>query len=160
LCSACRHEAGLAAKQAIADRAAEERAELDRRRLEREQAEERQRQLDQQAAERQRLEEARLHAERDRLQAEAQMPMTPVPVPTPVIAAIGADVDDTPEELDPYAVLGVSRAASRQQIDSAYCAAASKYDETQVAHLGDAVQAHYRSKAEAIEHAYRTLIAG
>jgi DnaJ-domain-containing protein 1 len=165
LCSACRHEAGLAAKQAIADRAAEEREELDRRRLEREQADERQRQLEQQAAERQRLEEARLQAERDRQQAEAQMPMpqlpmTPVPVPIPVVAAIEADVDDTPEELDPYAVLGVSRGASRQQIDSAYCAAASKYDETQVAHLGDAVQAHYRSKAEAIEHAYRTLIAG
>jgi hypothetical protein len=167
LCSACRHEAGIAAKQAIADKAAEERAELERRR---EQVEERKRQLEEQATELQRLEEARLQFERDRQHAPMQMQMPPaqapvplpVPVPAPVVGAIGADVDDTstPAELDPYTILGVSRGASRQQIDTAYCAAASKYDETQVAHLGDAVQQHYRAKAEAIEHAYRTLIDG
>lgn len=160
LCSVCRHEAGIAAKQAIADRAAEERAELERRRVEREEAAEHQRQLEQQAAEQQRLEEARVQAERERQQAAARMPPPPMPVPVPVVAAIGADADDTPSELDPYSVLGVSRGASRQQIETAYCAAASKYDETLVAHLGDAVQQHYRAKAEAIEHAYRTLIAG
>jgi hypothetical protein len=173
LCATCRHEAGVAAKQAIADRAAEERAELERRRLEREQAAERQRQLEQQAAEQQRLEEARLQFERERQQAAAQMPPPapvpvpgpvpipdPGPVPVPAVAMIGADVEDTPAELDPYTVLGVPRGASRQQIETAYCSAASKYDETLVAHLGDAVQQHYRAKAEAIEHAYRALIAG
>jgi len=169
LCATCRHEAGVAAKQAIADRAAEERAELERRRLEREQAAERQRQLEQQAAEQQRLEEARLQFERERQQAAAQMPPpapvpvpdpVPLPVPVPAVAIIGADVEDTPTEVDPYTVLGVSRGASRQQIETAYCAAASKYDETLVAHLGDAVQQHYRAKAEAIEQAYRALIAG
>jgi len=161
LCASCRHEAGIAAKQAIADRAAEERAELERRRLEREEAAQHQRQLEQQAIEQQRLEEARVQAERERQQAAAQMPPpVPVPVPVPVLAAIGADAEDTPSECDPYTVLGVSRGASRQQIETAYCAAASKYDETLVAHLGDAVQQHYRAKAEAIEHAYRTLIAG
>jgi hypothetical protein len=162
LCSTCRHEAGVAAKQAIADRAAEERAELERRRLEREEAAQHQRQLEQQVIEQQRLEEVRVQAERERQQAAAKMPPpVPAPVPVPVpVAAIGADVDDTPSEFDPYSVLGVSRGASRQQIETAYCAAASKYDETQVAHLGDAVQQHYRSKAEAIEHAYRTLTAG
>lgn len=167
LCSSCRHEAGLAAKQAIADRAAEEKAELERRRLEREEAAERQRQLELQAAEERRLEEARIQAERERQQAAAKMPSPPVPVPVPVavpvpvVAAIGREVDDTStSELDPYAVLGVARGASRQQIDTAYCTAASKYDETLVAHLGDAVQQHYRAKAEAIEHAYRALTAG
>jgi hypothetical protein len=166
LCSSCRHEAGVAAKQAIADRAAEERAELERRRLEREQAEERKRQLEQQAVEQQHLEDARVQAERERREAEAKALPPPVPVPVPgpvpVVAAIGADVDDDDKsgEIDPYTVLGVSRGASRQQIDTAYCAAASKYDETQVAHLGDAVQQHYRAKAEAIEQAYRALIAG
>ncbi|HUK37299.1 MAG TPA: DnaJ domain-containing protein [Vicinamibacterales bacterium] len=153
LCSSCRHEAGVAAKQAIADRAAEERAEHERKKREREQAEERQRQLEAHAAEQQRLEEARVQAERDRRQAELEMP----PIPIPVVAAIGADVDDTAADADPYSVLGVPRDASREQIEKAYTTAASKYDATQVAHLGDAVQAHYREKAEAIEQAYRTL---
>jgi hypothetical protein len=169
LCSSCRHEAGIAAKQAIADRAAEDRAALERRRLEREQAEALKHQLEQQAAEQQRLEEARVQAEHERRQTAIHTPMPPVPMPmsvpvpaaAPVVAAIGADADETAAESDdPYTLLGVPRGASRQQIDNAYCAAASKYDETLVAHLGDAVQQHYRAKAEAIEHAYRTLIAG
>lgn len=155
LCASCRHDAGIAAKQAIAERAAEERAEQERLRRERESAEERQQQLERQAAEQaaelERFEQARRHAEQNRRDSE------PVAVSVPS-KPIGADVEDPPaSELDPYAVLGVSREASRQEIDNAYCAAASKYDETQVAHLGDAVQAHYRAKAEAVEQAYRTL---
>ena len=157
LCSSCRHEAGLAAKQAIADRAAEEKAEQERRKREREQAEERRHQIEAQSAEQQRLEEARLEAERVRQEAAMQ---APPPVPIPVVAAIGADLEDAPAEDDPYTILGVPRDASREQIDNAYGAAASKYDVTQVAHLGDAIQAHYRAKAEAIEQAYRTLTAG
>jgi len=156
LCSACRHEAGVAAKQAIADRAAEERAEHERQRVEREQAEERQRQRAAQAEERQRLEEAQRKADVERPLPEVALPHAVLPR-TPSVAAIGADLEDTPHELDAYTVLGVSREASRQEIDRAYCLAASKYDETQVAHLGDAIQAHYRAKAEAIEHAYRSL---
>ena len=158
LCASCRHEAGIAAKQAIAERAAEERAELERKRVEREQADERRRQLDQQVVDAEKLEEARRQDE-VRRQAEAQRRQPDVVhVPVPVVAAIGAEIDDqAPAEDDPYAILGVSREASRQDIDRAYSLAASKYDETQVAHLGDAVQQHYRAKAEAVEQAYRQL---
>jgi hypothetical protein len=161
LCATCRHDAGIAAKQAIAERAAEERAEQERKKTEREQEHQRQLQQEQRAAETQRLEEerrkedARRQADIERHQAE----MARMPVPVPVVAAIGADVDDDESaELDPYKLLGVARGATRQDIDRAYCLAASKYDETQVAHLGDAVQQHYRAKAEAIERAYRSLI--
>ncbi len=159
LCSTCRHEAGIAAKQAIAERAAEERAEQERQRIEREQLEERRRQLEQQVAEAQRQEELRLQEEARR-QADVARRQAEAPIPPlPVVAAIGADDDgESAGEFDPYEILGVSRDASRQEIDRAYCTAASKYDETQVAHLGDAVQAHYRNKAQAIERAYRTLV--
>jgi hypothetical protein len=158
LCSTCRHEAGVAAKQAIAERAEQERAELERKRVEREEAEERRRQIEQQVADAEKLEEERRKDE-VRRQADVQRHLAEVvAVPVPVIAAIGAEVDDdAPGENDPYAILGVSREASRQEIERAYCVAASKYDETQVAHLGDAVQQHYRAKAEAVEHAYRRL---
>ena len=164
LCSACRHEAGIAAKQAIAEKAAEERAELERKRFEREQAEERKRQLEQQVADADRQEEVRRQDEvrrqeefrRHQAAAAASVPAT-APVPLPV-AAIGAEVDDeAPVEHDPYRVLGVQRDASRQEIDSAYSVAVSKYDETKVAHLPDAIQQHYRAKAEAVEQAYRSL---
>jgi hypothetical protein len=156
LCSPCRHEAGVAAKQAIADRAAEERVEHERQRVERENAEQRQRQLAAQCQEQQQLEEAQRRAEVERALPDIALPQA-VLLRTPTVAAIGADLEDAPNELDAYTVLGVSRDANRQEIDRAYCMAASKYDETQVAHLGDAIQAHYRAKADAIEHAYRSL---
>jgi DnaJ-domain-containing protein 1 len=158
LCSTCRHEAGIAAKQAIAERAAEERAELERKRVEREQAEERRRQIDQQTVDLERQDEAR-RLDEARRQAEAQRHQADVVhVPVPVVAAIGAEVDsDAPAEHDPYAILGVPREASPQEIERAYSVAVSKYDETQVAHLGDAIQAHYRAKAAAVEQAFRQL---
>ncbi len=159
LCSSCRHEAGVAAKQAIAERAAEERAEQERKRVELEQLEQRRRQLEEQVAEAERHEHARLQAEARRQADAAQCVAELARTPVPTTVAIGADAEsESPCESDPYAVLGVSRGASRQDIEHAYCIAASKYDETQVAHLGDAVQAHYRAKAEAVDHAYRTLI--
>jgi len=164
LCSTCRHEAGTAAKQAIAERAAEERAELERKRVEREQAEERHRQVEQQVADAERQEEIRrqdeLRRQADLQRHQAEVAAAPTPASGPVaVAAIGVDVDyEAPIENDPYAILGVSRGASRQEIDRAYCLAASKYDETQVAHLGDVIQQHYRAKADAIEQAYRSLI--
>ncbi|HET9832651.1 MAG TPA: hypothetical protein VFP91_13100 [Vicinamibacterales bacterium] len=163
LCSTCRHEAGIAAKQAIAERAAEERAELERKRVEREQAEERHRHVEQQVADAERQEEIRrqdeLRRQADFQRHQAEVAAAPTPAPGPVaVAAIGAEVDyEAPTENDPYAILGVSRGASRQEIDRAYCLAASKYDETQVAHLGDVIQQHYRAKADAIEQAYRSL---
>jgi hypothetical protein len=158
LCASCRHEAGIAAKQAIAERAAEERAELERKRVEREQAEERKRQQEEQAAELQKQDDARRQDEaRRQVEAQRRQPEV-VHVPVPLVAAIGAEVDNQgPADDDPYVILGVSREASPQEIERAHSLAASKYDETQVAHLGDAVQQHYRAKAEAVEQAYRRL---
>jgi hypothetical protein len=164
LCSTCRHEAGVAAKQAIAERAAEERAELERKRVEREQGEERKRELDQQVADADRQEELRRQDEMRRQEEfrrhqAAAVASAPPPAPAPLpVAAIGAEVDDEAAvEHDPYRVLGIAQGASRQEIESAYSVAASKYDETKVAHLPDAIQAHYRAKADAVEQAYRSL---
>jgi DnaJ-domain-containing protein 1 len=154
LCAPCRHEMGLAAKQAIADRAAEKQAEDTRRRTEQQQSEERQRLADAQAAqEQQRLDEtkSRLGREaRERPQAEARPPES---------GPVGADPYEIAEivETDPFKILGVAREATPEEINAAYRERAEKYDEARVAHFGDGVRAHYKAKAEAVEQAYRTL---
>jgi DnaJ-class molecular chaperone len=51
----------------------------------------------------------------------------------------------------------LGRAASHEEIDTAYREARAKYDEDLVAHLGDEVRMHFKLKAEAVEEAYRTL---
>ena len=61
------------------------------------------------------------------------------------------------EVFDPYAVLGVSRDASREMVDEAHEAARLKYSPDHVAHLGPELQEYYRQKAEAAERAYRIL---
>ena len=156
LCPPCRHEMGLAAKQAIADRAAEKHAEDARRRTEQQQAEERQRLAEAEAAqEQQRLEETKSRLERDareRPHAAARPPEA---------APVGADPHEIAEivETDPFKILGVSREATPAEIDAAYRECSKKYDEASVAHFGDAVRQHYRAKAEAVERAYAALAA-
>ncbi len=152
LCPACRHEMGVAAKQAIKDRAAEKAAEEERQKREREEAEERQRLASEQAAQQERLEAARWSAER-----EARM-RDLTPSRAPEAAPIGAD-DNDDVEADPFKLLGVSREATPEEIEAAYRAGTAKYDEALVAHLGDSVRAHYKAKTDAIEQAYKTLIA-
>jgi len=156
LCPPCRHEMGLAAKQAIADRAAEKQAEEIRRRTEQQQAEERQRLAEAQAAqEQQRLDETRSRLEREareRPQAPAQ-PLEAGPV--------GADPYEFAAivETDPFKILGVAREATPAEIEAAYRKCAAKYDESSVAHFGDGVRAHYKAKADAVERAYAALAA-
>jgi DnaJ-domain-containing protein 1 len=135
LCPPCRHEMGLAAKQAIANRAAEKHAEEARRRTEQQRA-----------------------GEPQRLEREArERPQYAAP---PIEAApVGADPNEIVEivETDPLKILGVSREATPAEIEAAYRACAKKYDEASVAHFGDAVRAHYKAKADAVERAYAAL---
>jgi len=154
LCPPCRHEMGLAAKQAIADRAAEKQADEASRRVEHQQTEERQRLADAQAAqEQQRLEDTKSRLEqkvRERPQAE----------PRPDLAApVGADPYEIAAivEADPFEILGVSRQATPEEIEAAYRECAAKWDEARVLHFGDAARAHYKAKAEAVERAYAVL---
>ncbi len=60
---------------------------------------------------------------------------------------------------DPYAVLGVTPAATADQIRAAYEQAKAKYDASQYEHLGGELQAHFRAKADAVERAFQMLYA-
>ena len=58
---------------------------------------------------------------------------------------------------DPHTVLGVQPNASEEDVRAAYEEARSRYDPKLVAHLGYDVQQHYKAKARALDHAYRSL---
>jgi colicin import membrane protein len=148
LCQKCRREAADALRRAAAERADQERAQDQQQRRLREQEEEQQREKARQAEEqearrrqqeeaRQREEAARQERERARQQSQA--------------AAASADV------FDPHAVLGVPRDASLEAIQAAYETARAKYGPDQVEFLSTELQAHYKTKVEAIERAYQTL---
>jgi hypothetical protein len=95
---------------------------------------ENQRQLEENARERREQEEARQDSEARQ--------------PGPIVA---------PEASDPHAVLGVPQGASKEDIAGAYQEARLKYDPTQVTHLSNEVQEHFRAKAEAVELAHQKL---
>jgi len=95
LCPPCRHEMGVAAKQAIADRAAEKQAEDVRRRSEQHQAEERQRLAEAQAAQ----EQQRLEETTSRLAREAHEPAQAAPRPFEP-APVGADPYESIEAVE------------------------------------------------------------
>jgi preprotein translocase subunit Sec63 len=58
---------------------------------------------------------------------------------------------------DPYAVLGVPRDASEEDIRAAYQEARLKYDPDQVTHLSADVQEHFKAKAQAVDRAHKNL---
>ena len=58
---------------------------------------------------------------------------------------------------DPYAVLGVPRDASKEDISAAYQRARSKYDPDQVTHLSAEVQEHFKTKAQEVARAHQKL---
>jgi hypothetical protein len=62
-----------------------------------------------------------------------------------------------PDIFDPYAVLGVARTASKEEIRTAYKDAMTKYHPDKVAHLGEELQDVAREKAQALNRAYRLL---
>ena len=58
---------------------------------------------------------------------------------------------------DPYEVLGVPRAATKDEIRSAYVKLVAKYHPDKVAHLGDEFQEIAKEKTQAINRAYEML---
>jgi curved DNA-binding protein CbpA len=58
-----------------------------------------------------------------------------------------------------YAVLGVPPDAAPDQIRAAYEQAKKKYDASQYEHFGVELQAHFKTKAEAVERAFQMLYA-
>ena len=149
LCQKCRSEAAAALRQAAADRAEQQRAQEEERRRQAEQEEEqRQQKAREEEDERLLLEKHEEERKRDedvrRRQAEEARQRS---------QAVGA----SPEEFDPYAVLGVTREASKEDIQTAYEEAKAKSDPEQVSHLGMEVQDHFKAKTKAVERAYKAL---
>jgi len=158
LCQKCRHEAAEAVRSAAMERDQQQRAQRaqeEEQRRQSEHGEEQRRQnarqedaeagLRQQQAVRQREEDAR---EQD---ADAQQRQEEEARQRSQHAVVSG------EELDPYAVLGVPRDASTEDIGAAYQEARLKYDPDHVTHLSIDVQEHYRAKAEAVDRAYLKL---
>ena len=148
LCQKCRRDAADALRRASTERADQQRAHEDERRRQREQEEEQQREKARQAAEdearRRQQEEARQREEAERQRREQARQQSQA-------AAASEDAFDS------YAVLGVARDASPEAIRAAYEEARAKYGPDQVEFLSTELQAHYKTKAEAVERAYRTL---
>jgi hypothetical protein len=151
LCANCRREAAEALRRTNAERIEQQRQAADESRREQERQAARLEQQKHREAEEKRVREfeeerARQHAEKI---AEAVAPNAPEPPAAPT----GYEEEST----DPYAVLGLKKDASLDAINNAYQQAKKKYDPELVGHLSEEVQAHYRSKADAVEKAYQTL---
>jgi hypothetical protein len=151
LCSTCRRAAAEALRRVATERLAQERAADQELRKLRAQEEEQRRQTARQDEDarlwaleetRQREEDARRRQAEDALRRSQATTVVSRPVE---------------EEFDPYAVLGVPRDTTREEIRAAYETARSKYDSENVSHLGVDIQEHYQAKAEAVDRAYQML---
>ncbi len=69
----------------------------------------------------------------------------------------GTDTEAPAGSSDPYAVLGVGRDASREEIQKAYRTLASKYHPDKVAHLGDEFRLLAEKRFKEIQQAYNAL---
>ncbi|MBW2295612.1 MAG: DnaJ domain-containing protein [Deltaproteobacteria bacterium] len=65
--------------------------------------------------------------------------------------------DSHATDSDPYAVLGISRGADQQEIQSAYRARMSEYHPDKVAHLGEDLQKLAHDRSLEIQQAYKRL---
>jgi DnaJ-domain-containing protein 1 len=152
LCERCRREAADAARRASAERVDQVQKNLEELRQQKARQEEDARQREQQRV-RQQQEEAR-HQEEEanhRRLEEARRREAEARRASPATAPPSGD------EFDPYAILGVSRDSTTEQIRAAYDEAMSKYDLTHVDHLGPELQEHYKTKAQAVERAFLML---
>jgi hypothetical protein len=156
LCQTCRHDAAEVLRRAAAERANLKREQEEAQRRQRAHDEEQQQQKARQDEDA-RLQQNEAIRQRDeaRRQEEDARRRQPNEVLQPSPAAVSSSTGE--ETFDPYAILGISRQTSQQEIRAAYEEARLKYDEEGVAHLGDDVQAHYKAKAQAVERAYQML---
>jgi len=150
LCQTCRREAADAARKASAERADLDLAPLEELRQRKAREEEAARR-DQEQVRQQELEARQQQEEADRREAEARRREEDARRASQVAAA------PDEEAFDPYATLGVSRDATTEQIRDAYIYAMSKYDLSNVEHLGPELQEHYKAKSQAVEQAFLML---
>lgn len=146
LCAACRHEAAEARRRLATERADQQRAQEEERRRQREQEEEQHRERGDEEEKEARPQEADQARARQEAQTRHDEPLR---MPREKVAKEA--------ELDPHAILGVSRDASKEDILAAYQQAKMKYDVDQVSHLGVDVREHYIAKTKAVERAYQQL---
>jgi hypothetical protein len=148
LCQKCRHEAAEAVRGAATERADQQRAQQEEQRRQSEHEEEQRRQKTRQEEEAplRQQEEAR-QREKDERQREEEKAASQ----RSLVAAASQEV------FDPYAVLGVPRDASKEDIRAAYQEARLKYDPDQVTHLSADVQEHFKAKAQAVDRAHKNL---
>ena len=151
LCERCRREAADAARRASAERVDQVQKNLQQLRQQKSGQDEQLRQREQERV-RQQDDETR-QQEQETPQAEDEAGRRE----EETRRASEAAADSAREDLDPYAILGVSRDATTEQIREAYIYAVSKYDPSNVEHLGPELREHYKTKAEAIEQAFRML---
>lgn len=157
LCAACRRVAAESMRRAATERMEQVRAEeADRRRaIQLEEEERRQQAVRDEEARLREIEDAQFCEENARRQREEEARLNLAPVVAPAAAAAPPAVEE--DGFDPYAVLGVSRDTSPDDLRAAYEQARSKYDHGSVAHLGVDVQEHFREKARAVDRAFQML---
>jgi flagellar biosynthesis GTPase FlhF len=156
LCQTCRHEAAEAVRRGIAERAEQQRAQEEEKRRQKEQTEREEEEHVKKAQEeedagryrqqeREREEARKREAEERRRQDEEARERR-------FAGAVSGG------EFDPYEVLEVAHDASENDIRAAYAVAREKSDPSQVSHLSDEVQEHFRIKSKAVERAFQMLV--
>jgi hypothetical protein len=152
LCAACRRAAAESLRRAASERMEQVRVEeAERRRKLQLEDDARQQALREEQARAAELQEAQRREENARRERDEDARRRSLLVAAPPRGASAQD------EFDPYAVLGVPRDTTPEDLRTAYEQARSKYDQDTVAHLGVDVQEHFREKAQAVDRAYHML---
>jgi hypothetical protein len=156
LCQTCRHEAAEAVRRAVAERADQQRAQEEEKRRQKEEAareeEERLRKAQEDEDARRRRQQEREREEARKREAEERRRQDEEARERRLAVAVSGG------EFDPYEVLEVAHGASEDDIRAAYEVAKEKSDPSQVSHLSDEVQEHFRLKSKAVERAFQTLV--
>ncbi len=156
LCQTCRHEAAEAVRRGVAERAEQQRAQEEEKRRQKEQAEREEedrlkKAQDEEDARRRRQQEREREEARKREAEERRRQDEEARERRLAVAVSGG-------EFDPYEVLELAHGASEDAIRAAYEVAREKSDPSQVSHLSDEVQEHFRIKSKAVERAFQMLV--
>jgi hypothetical protein len=156
LCQTCRHEAAEAVRRGIAERAEQQRAQEEEKRRLKEQAEraeeERVTKAQEEEDARRRRQQEREREEARKRDAEERRRQDEEARERRLAVAVSGG------EFDPYEVLEVAHGAGEDAIRAAYQVAKEKSDPSQVSHLSDEVQEHFRMKSKAVERAFQMLV--